>query len=81
MFKVIAKAMNAKQITSKRGRWAYPWQVVEMIGHGSGKSLLSTPQRLREMACEGLLERDYLDETRVKAFTLTEKGVKFAKSK
>lgn len=74
IYKKIAKALNSRQVTLKRNRWAMPWQVVELV---PGTSLLSVPQRLREMATLGYLEREFAGSC--KAFTLTESGVKLAK--
>lgn len=79
-YKSIAQALNARQVTAKRNRWVYPWQVAEMFPLGPGTSLLSIPQRLREMCVLGYLDRQTMG-TNVKAFTLTENGVKLAKSK
>ena len=80
-YRSIAKAMNAKQITAKRNRWAFPWQVSEMFSREPGTSLLSIPQRLREMAVIGYLAREFMGPSNVKAFTLTDEGVKLAKAK
>lgn len=80
-YKSIAQALNARQVTAKRNRYVYSWQVSEMFPLGPGTSLLSIPQRLREMCVLGYLDRQFMGQTNVKAFTLTENGVKLAKSK